>query len=129
MKHHDQSPARLKEASTTDDHTAVRTNPLPYSVRAGKPKGYPIELVRGQRSMTSPLPGMLHMTNVHRVPVADAPEPLDPSIAGKHEPPVYVHPGMTSKQTVGASFNGEDILKEAMGNTPRHGIPKSVTED
>ena len=36
---------------------------------------------------------------------------------------------MTSKQIVGASFNGEDILKEAMGNTPRHGIPKSVTED
>src|ERR1019366_8250511 len=81
MKHHEQSPARLKEASTVDDHTAVRTNPLPYNVRAGKPKGYPIELVKGQRSMTSPLPGMQTMTNVHGVPVADAPEPLDPTLA------------------------------------------------
>lgn len=128
MKHHDQSSARLKEASTTDD-TAVRTNPLPFNVRAGKPKGYPIELVRGHRSMTSPLPGMQHMTNVHGVPVADAPDPLDPTLAGKHEPPVYVHPGMTRKQIAGASFNGEDILKEAMGNTGRHGLPLKSEED
>lgn len=60
MKHHDQSPARLKEATVADDTAYVR-NALPYSVRQGKPKGYPIELVRGQRSMTSPLPGMLHI--------------------------------------------------------------------
>jgi hypothetical protein len=129
MKHHEQSPARLKEASTVDDHTAVRTNPLPYSVRAGKPKGYPIELVKGQRSMTSPLPGMQTMTNVNGVPVADAPDPLDLTLAGKHEPPVYVHPSMTKAQVAGAVFNGEDILKEAMGGTPRHGIPGKVTED
>jgi hypothetical protein len=126
--HHTQSPARLKEASTTDDHTAVRTNPLPFNVRAGKPKGYPIELVRGHRSMSSPLPGMQTMTNVSGVPVADAPEPLDPTLAGKHEPPVMIHPSMTKAQVAAACCNGEDILREALGGTGRHGLPVKTAE-
>jgi hypothetical protein len=127
--HHTQSPARLKEATVTDD-TTVRTNPMPYNVRAGKPKaGYAVETVKGQRSRTSPLPGMLKMTDVHGVPVADAPDPLDPTLAGKHEPPVMIHDGMTRQQIAGATFNGEQILREAMGNEGRHGLPLKTSED
>jgi hypothetical protein len=121
--HHTQSPARLKEATDPADNSAVRKNPLPYNVRQGKPKGYAIQLVKGQRSMTSPLPGMQTMTNVSGVPVADAPDPLDPTLAGKHEPPVMIHPSMTKAQVAAACCNGEDILKEAMGGTGRHGLP------
>jgi hypothetical protein len=128
MKHHDQSPARLIEANAKPDSTAVRTNPLGFNPRAGKPKGYPIELVRGHRSRVSPLPGMQTMTNVSGVPVADAPDPMDPTLAGKHEAPVLVHPSMTKAQIAAAHLNGEDILKEALGGTGRHGLPVKTAE-
>jgi hypothetical protein len=114
MKHHDQSPARLIEAAQHDKATLGKP---------AKPKGYPIELVKGHRSMTSPLPGMQTMTNVHGVPVADAPDPMDPTLAGKHERPVMIHPSMTKAQVAGATFGGEDVLREAMGGTGRHGLP------
>jgi len=125
--HHHQSPARLKEATTAPDGAQVRTNPMPYNVRQGKPKGYAIELVKGHRSRTSPLPGMQHMTDVRGVPVADAPEPMDPTVMGKVEKPVMIHDGMTRQQIAGANLNGEDVLKEAMGNTGRSGLPLKVT--
>ena len=125
MKHHDPAPSRLIEAN--DEHTVNAK--LGYSIRSGRPKGYPIELVRGHRSMTSPLPGMEIMTNVHGVPVADAPDPMDPTIAGKHEAPVMVHPSMTPAQVAGACLNGEDILREAMDGKGRHGLPLKTSED
>jgi len=128
MKHHEPAQARAKEANETDGTNYV-TNKMPYSVRQGKPKGYAIELVKGHRSMTSPLPGMLTMTNVQGVPVADAPEPLDPTITGKHEAPCLVHPGMTKAQVAGATFNGEDILREGMGGYGRHGLPVKTAEE
>jgi hypothetical protein len=119
--HHDQSPARAIEANVKDG-TTVRTNPLPFNVRAGKPKGYAIQLVPGHRSRTSPLPGMQHM-DIRDNPDASSANVTDPSLPGKHEPPVMVHPSMSKAQVAGATFNGEDILKEAMGGIGRHGLP------
>jgi hypothetical protein len=66
---------------------------------------------------------MQTMTNVSGVPVADAPDPLDATLAGKHEPPVMIHPSMTKAQIAAACCNGEDILREALGGTGRHGLP------
>ena len=124
--HHTPSPARLKEATATDD-TTVRTNPFP-NIRAGNPKGYAVETVKGQRSRTSPLPGMQHM-DIRDNPDASSANVMDPTLPGKREPNLLVHPGMTSKQVAGATFNGEEILKEAMGGIGRHGLPIKTEEE
>jgi hypothetical protein len=61
------------------------------------------------------------------VPVdASSANPLDlmtSSQAGKHLPPTFVHPGMTRKQVGTATFNGEDVLRQAVG------LPKQTTEN
>jgi hypothetical protein len=53
-----------------------------------------VPVALGQRSRTSPLPGMLTMTTVEGVPDAANPNPLDvmtPSQAGKRLDPLRVH--------------------------------------
>jgi hypothetical protein len=57
---------------------------------------------------------------------ASSANPLDlmtSSQAGKRQPPCMVHDGMTRQQIAGATFDGEDILRQAAG------LPKQVKED
>lgn len=96
--HHGPAQARAIEAAQHDKATLGKPP---------KPKGYPIYLTHG-----------------HSAPDASGPSPLDPTAQGKHEPPVMVHPGMTRQQIAGATFNGEDVLKEALQSGGRHGLPK-----
>jgi len=108
--------------------------------RHGKSKVLPdVPVHLGHRSRTSPLPGMLHLTDVHGVPDAANPNPLDvmtPSQRGKRQPPTYVHDGMTAEQIANARFNGEAVLREGIAaSEPDHParmaatLPESTSEN
>ncbi len=75
----------------------------------------------GQRSRTSPLPGMLTMTDVHGVPDAANPSPLDvvtPSQAGKRLSPPKVHDGCKTAP----GFVADHRLAEGADAVMREGI-------
>ena len=54
---------------------------------------------------------------------ADALDLMTSSQAGKRQPPTMVHSGMTRQQIGAATFNGDDILREAAG------LPATVREN
>lgn len=97
----------------------------------------------GQRSRTSPLPGMLTMTNVSGAPDAANPNPLDvmtPSQAGKRLSPPKVHdgcktaPGFVADHTLAESANA--VMREGIAAAePDHPVkmaarlPQATTEE
>jgi hypothetical protein len=90
----------------------------------GKPKGYDIAHSWGNTEQQIAKENTAHV--VTEAVDASSANPLDlmtSSQAGKRQPPCMVHDGMTRQQTAGATFNGEDILREAAG------LPATVEED
>jgi hypothetical protein len=83
------------------------------------------------RSRTSPLPGMLHQTDVNGYPDAVQPHPQDLLTSSQRGKELFgtgvkIHPGMTSKQVAGfanAHVNGggaPDVLAEALSFSDPH---------
>ena len=96
---------------------------LDIQPRHGKAKGGEVKVAWGNRSRTSPLPGLPHMTDINGVPVADAADPhdvLDRGQYGKRLDPLRVNSAMTAKQIAGATFNSDAIFAEAKTDVDDH---------
>jgi hypothetical protein len=84
----------------------------------------PAPIHSGMTSQQVAQAGTKHL--IAGAPDASNANPLDTlstSQMGKRHPPTMVHDGMTRQQIAGATFNGEDILREAMG------LPAATRED
>ncbi len=110
-------------ADIVDGRTVHAQPAFDIQPRHGKAKGGEVKVAWGNRSRTSPLPGLPHMTDINGVPVADAADPhdvLDRGQYGKRLDPLRVHSGMTAKQIAGATFNADAIFAEAKTDIDDH---------
>lgn len=102
--HHTAAPSRGLEHQQTDDT-------LPRKSTTGKIQPN-VPIHSGMSRMQQQLKGMGHA--IGSAPDAGAADPLAPTVPGKRMSPTTVHPSMTRQQHFTATFNGEDILAEAL---------------
>ncbi len=95
----------------------------------GKPKGGIVEHSWGNTEQQITQDGTRHL--IEGAPDASSASPLDTlstSQYGKRRAPTMVHSGMTRQQIEGATFNGADILTEAVPSGATK-LPATVTEE
>ena len=112
--------ADVVDGKTVHAQPAVDTQPR----HGGKAKGGVVAHSWGNTKRQIAQDGTRHLIN--EAVDASSANPLDlmtSSQAGKHQPPCYVHDGMTRQQIAGATFNSEKILREAVG------LPQAVKEN